>query len=87
MKPQDAILAIGDKPTDGMSLYEAASLLQARALSPPCRKRLVGSPAETTIMTEGAVKGEGSTGWTPHSHWPLVGALERESFTDRVLPF
>lgn len=32
VRPQDAILAIGDKPTDGMSLYEAASLLQVQAL-------------------------------------------------------
>ena len=62
VKPQDAILAIGDKPTDGMSLYEAASLLQARGMSPPCRTICVGSPAEITNVTEGAVKGEGSTG-------------------------
>ena len=33
VKPQDTILAIGEKPTEGMSLYEAASLLQVCALS------------------------------------------------------
>lgn len=32
MRPQDAILVIGDKPTDGMSLYEAASLLQVNII-------------------------------------------------------
>ena len=30
IQPQDAILAIGDKSTEGMSLFEAAALLQVR---------------------------------------------------------
>ncbi len=30
IRPQDAILAIGDKSTEGMSLFEAAALLQVR---------------------------------------------------------
>ncbi len=30
IRPQDAILAIGEKSTEGMSLFEAATLLQVR---------------------------------------------------------
>ena len=36
IRPQDAILAIGDKSTEGMSLFEAASLLQVRPLDTFC---------------------------------------------------
>ena len=44
IRPQDAILAIGDKPTDGMSLFEAAALLQVR---PPMKTLPLSSQVHT----------------------------------------